>query len=122
MSSYLNFYLVSVEEKDKKVFFASYSRNSDIYQMFYDEFNWSNDFRELNKGTLIKMIQDLQEELYKSQMVYNKQSILKRDDILNYFEEQKEITYKLGILYFLSDILDTVEFNDDYKTIEFNFD
>lgn len=121
MSSYVNIYLKH-KDNDNRIFFVSYSRNSDIYQMFQEEFGYNNEFRELSQFDLTKIMHDLQEELYEIQVIWDKQSILKHDDIISLLEKQRIANLKLGMLHFLYDILDTIEYNDNYTSIEFNFD
>ena len=72
MSSYLTFYLVPKGEDKKPLAFMSYSRNSDIYQAYYEHANiafYGNEdnpnYTELTKDLSHYVVNELREDLNK---------------------------------------------------------
>lgn len=133
MSNYLNIYLIP-KRKDKKekkqyLLLNSYSRNSDVYEAFYENmhlvFSWDRD-----KYTTITLvdIKNIQEDLNKS--IHNTQKRLTEykkyahnnpeyiEDILSMKEVLEDYQNTYNIVYSIGDIVqETVNGYNDFEEI-----
>ena len=135
MSSYLNIYLVPKKEKCEKqepLLFASYSRNTDVYQYFetinptfigMNEINYS----ELTNDKLQEVKNEIKEDLEKYERSHkHKLQVLKyainkpSEDYINELAEEKEFIHELKTTYNIIDSLVDIlsEINDGYTDFE----
>lgn len=135
MSSYLNIYLVPKKEKCEKqepLLFASYSRNTDVYQYFetinptfvgIDEIHYS----ELTNDKLQEVKNEIKEDLetferkHKHKLQVLKYAINKpSEDYIQELAEEKEYIHELKITYNTIDSLVDIlsEINDGYTDFE----
>lgn len=130
MSSYLNIYGITKEEKKRKLL-ISYSRNNDIYQEIDEELNlpWNGDendnYRQLSVSDIEAVINGLQERIKQSNnrlIEYEKYAngnteII--DEIISLKEYIKGMEITIYKLYFLLDIVsDTNNGYNDFEKIE----
>lgn len=132
MSSYLSIY-VKPKKSDEKILLFSVSRNSDLYQFFYENnlsgYAYSNEdnkeqFYKLDKTSYLNAIQDLREEISKNK---DKLSLMKSlkdkatiEDIVSYQEYVDDKIQLLHELNFLSYMYD--QDYDGIKDIYTNYD
>lgn len=135
MSSYLNIYLVPKKEKYEKqepLLFASYSRNTDVYQYFetinptfvgMDEIHYS----ELTNDKLQEVKNEIKEDLetferkHKHKLQVLKYAINKpSEDYIQELAEEKEFIHELKTTYNIIDSLVDIlsEVNNGYTDFE----
>lgn len=135
MSSYLNIYLVPKKEKCEKqepLLFASYSRNTDVYQYFetinptfvgIDEIHYSeltNDKLQEVKNEIKKDLETF-ERKHKHKLQVLKYAISKpSEDYIQELAEEKEFIHELKITYNTIDSLVDIlsEINNGYTDFE----
>lgn len=130
MSSYLNIYGITKEEKKRKLL-ISYSRNNDIYQEIDEELNlpWNGDgddnYRQLFTSDIEAVINNLQGRIKQSNnrlTEYEKYAngnaeII--DEIIGLKEYIKDMEITIYKLYFLLDVVsDTNDGYNDFEKIE----
>lgn len=129
MSSYLTFYLVPKKEGSEPISLISYSRNSDIYQYYYDNANpvfiGNNDETQYSEVTLEKIdcvLNDLKNDInraltrvseYEKQAAGNMEII---EEIINQKEYISDLQYALHKLEFIRDIVE----ESTYSYADFN--
>lgn len=120
MSSYLTFYLVPKGENQKPLAFISYSRNSDIYQAYYEHANpafYGNgeepNYTELTEELSHHVVDELRESLDKYEK--NHEAKIKALQALPKLEGEALEEYlqetSSGVDY-INDLKDTLRFAD----------
>ena len=143
MSSYLNVYLVPKKEKSEKqepLLFASYSRNTDVYQYFNDAISpvyiGTDDvhYTELTNNKLQAVKEEIKSDIEEYERRYNhKLEVIKyaikapSEDYIQELTEEKEYIHELKTTYNTIDTLvdlltDINEGYTDFEKVLINID
>ena len=142
MSSYLTFYLVPKGENQKPLAFISYSRNSDIYQAYYEHANpafYGNgeepNYTELTKDLSHHVVSELKEDLDEYEKAHEAkikalQALpkLEGEALEEYLQETSsgveyinDLKDTLKFVGFIDDIISDLEYSD-FEKILINID
>lgn len=123
MSSYLNIYLKPKKKDSKPLLLISFSRSSDIYQAFYDNFNLyssEGEKKEITGAMMNTVITDVTSEINKSRSRYESYLEAKEkadiEDIVSLKEYIHDLEYTKAQLDFLQEIVWSCE--NDYSNFE----
>ena len=135
MSSYLTFYIKTKEENSKPLHLVSYSRNTEIYQYFYENINPAYigleeiKYTELSVSNVDLVINDMLNDIGKARKrieEYEKhaggnQEII--EEILNYKEYIEDLEYWLHKVEFIKDLVQEASYDwTSYDKILCNVD
>lgn len=137
MSSYLSFYIVpkrkSDSEEKQHIILTSFSRNSDIYQYFWENINPAycgneEKYTTLTKENVRRVIDDFEKDIdsYQKRLIeYEKYAGTQPDyieEIINLKEEIENLIYWKNKTSFIQDIIEDISIYDKIEEICCNID
>lgn len=137
MSSYLSFYIVpkrkSDSEEKQHIILTSFSRNSDIYQYFWENINPAycgneEKYTTLTKENVRSVIDDFEKDIdsYQKRLTeYEKYAGTQPDyieEIINLKEEIENLVYWKNKISFIQDIIEDISIYDKIEEVCCNID
>lgn len=137
MSSYLSFYIVpkrkSDSEEKQHIILTSFSRNSDIYQYFWENISpaycgTEEKYTTLTKENVRSVIDDFEKDIdsYQKRLTeYEKYAGTQPDyieEIINLKEEIENLVYWKNKISFIQDIIEDIDLYDKIEEVCCNID